>query len=222
MLPIELHQSKRQLRNLPAFSLVELVLVILIVSVLLAVSTQVFSSNTGNARIATIDIINAHLQQARAHAISSGMDTALVIPVLATGSESGARALSIFEVEKTGPTYEPARDANGEERQIRQWEILPGNFHFFPASIITAATPTVVDSSDTLATNFRGNVIDCHFIVFAPTGQIVLPGSAINLAIGRAVSGDGGLTPLERNAGNPVYDLLQVNRLTGRTRPINP
>ncbi len=209
-------------RQLAAFSLIELLAVITIMAVLLAVAVPLLSNPSNSARQASGEIIKAHLQRARAHAIASGSPTAIAIPVLATGGELGGRAISLFEVVKNGTVYEPVKDGSGLEKQLQRWETLPGSFHFMPASLISSPKPTIVDTAETLRTNIKGKAITCHLIVFATNGQIILPSSETNIAIARAVKNGNSLSATQKSEGRPVYDLLQVNRLTGRTRFIQP
>jgi prepilin-type N-terminal cleavage/methylation domain-containing protein len=216
------HSPVKRIRNAPAFSLVELLAVIAIIGLLLAVAVPIFSDPGNNAHQASREIVKAHIQQARAHAIASGNATAVAIPVLSTGGELGGRAISLFEVVKTGAGYEPAKDGGGGERLLQRWETLPGSFHFMPACLISATKPTIVDAAATLQTNHKGKPVTCHLIVFAPNGQIVLPASETNIAIARAVSRGNSLTLTQKSNGSPVFDLLQVDRLTGRTRSIQP
>lgn len=91
-----------------------------------------------------------------------------------------------------------------------------------PASLISSPKPTIVDTAETLLTNHKGKAVTCHLIVFAPNGQIVLPSSATNIAIARATRRGNSLALTQKSNGSPVFDLLQVNRLTGRTRFIEP
>jgi type II secretory pathway pseudopilin PulG len=209
-------------RYAPAFSLVELLAVVAVMALLLTVAVPIFTDPSNNARQASREIIRAHLQRARAHAIASGTPTAVAIPVLSTGGEMGGRAISLFEVVKNGAQYEPALDENGEERLIQRWETLPGSYYFMPSSLISSPKPTIVDAPETLETNHKGEAVTCHLIVFAPNGQIVLPASETNIAFARAVSRGNSLTLTQKSGGSPVYEFLQVNRLTGRARSIQP
>lgn len=215
-------RKKTESRSFRAYSLVELLAVIAIIAVLLAVAIPVFSDPSNSARQASREIIKAHLQRARAHAIASGLPTAVAIPILASGGELGGRAISLFEVVKNGANYEPSKDHAGEERLLQRWETLPGSFHFMPSSLISSSKPTIVDAEETLQTNHKGKAITCHMIVFAPNGQIVLPASETNVAIARAVTRGSTLTLTQKSGGNPVFEFLQINRLTGRTRTIQP
>ena len=209
-------------RSLSAFSLVELLAVIAIMAILLAAAVPLFADPSNSARQASREIIKAHLQRARAHAIASGSSTAITIPVISTGGELGGRAISLFEVEKTATGYKPALDDGGVEKILQRWETLPGNFHFMPSSLISSPKPTIVDTPETLLTNHKGKAVTCHLIVFAPNGQIVLPSSETNIAIARATNRGNSLTLTQKSDGKPVFEFLQVNRLTGRSRSIQP
>ena len=211
-----------QTRCFPAFSLVELLAVIAIMSILLLVAVPVFTDPTNSARQASREIVKAHLQRARSHAIASGSATAIAIPILSTGGELGGRAISLFEVVKNGTEFEPAKDAGGKDRLLQRWETLPGSFHFMPSSLISSPKPTIVDAPEILQTIYKGKTVTCHMIVFSPNGQIVLPSSETNIAIARAANRGNSLAPTQKNDGKPVFDFLQVNRLTGRTRFIQP
>jgi Tfp pilus assembly protein FimT len=196
--------------------------VMAIMAVLLAVAVPVFSNSPTNARQASREIIKAHLQQARAHAIATGTSVAVAIPVLASGGNLGARAVSLFEVELAGSSYVPAKDTDGNQRLLQRWEILPGNFHFLSSAQASSAKPTIVDSAATMPTNVKGKALTCHRIVFAPNGQIVRPNTEINIATAQAVLRGDSLTPKQKNGGKPGAEMLQVNRLTGRTRLVEP
>ena len=215
-------RSGKNQRKVGAFSLVELLAVIAIMGLLMAVAVPVFSDPSNSARQASREIVMAHLQRARAHAVATGNPTAVAIPVLATGGELGGRAISLFEVVKNGAAYQPAKDDNGEEKLLQRWQTLPGNFHFLPASSVSSARPTIVDFPETLGTSHKGDNITCHLIVFSPNGQIVLPASEINIAFAKAVNRGGSLTLTQKSDGVAVHEFLQVNRLTGRTRSIRP
>ena len=216
----------------PAFSLLELLVVMAIISVLLVAAVPIFSNSSNTARIASREMIKAHLQQARSHAIATGNATAVTIPEVGAGSDLGARSISLFEVEKdeTSGDYQPSKatDASGnptaEDAQIQRWETLPGNFHFLTSALISSTTDTLMDHTDRLATNYKNRAISNHFIVFGPSGQIVRPvaGKPIRIAIAQATRSGDKLVPTQRGGDRPVFELLEVNRLTGRTREVEP
>lgn len=209
-------------RGRHAFSLIELLAVMVIMGILIAVAVPVFSNTSNHARQASREIIRAHLQQARAHAIATGTSTAVAIPVLASGGDLGARAVSLFEVELAGNSYVSSKDSTGNDRLLQRWETLPGNFHFLSSAQASSTKPTIVDSAETMSVNAKGKALTCHIIVYAPNGQIVRPDTQINIATAQAVQRENSLTLTQRNDGKPVSDMLQVNRLTGRTRPVEP
>lgn len=208
----------------PAFTLIELLVVLAIVSLLLVASVPVFSNSSNNSRQTSREIIKAHLRQARAHAIATGTSIAVAIPTIAASKELGARSISLFEVELENGTYIPRKDDEGNDLQIQRTAVLPGNFYFVSSSNISASTATIVDLPETMPTSFRNVQHDCHVIVFAPNGQIVRPvsGTAINIAIAQATRSGDSLTLTQRTGDTPVFELFQVNRLTGRTRFIEP
>lgn len=224
--------SQPKPRYFCAFSLVELLAVIGIITILLVAAVPVLSNSSNAARQASRELVKAHLQQARAHAISTGRPTALVIPERNT-SDYGARALTLFEVQKA-PTggYKPAYevDAAGnptgaDAPPIQRWETLPGNFAFIQASDINAGNgfSTVLDSAADLKSNFRSS-INCHSIIFGSSGQIVAPmtGTPIRIAYAQTARRGNTLVVSQNNDGQPIFEMLEVNRLTGRTREVRP
>lgn len=209
-------------RPAQAFSLIELLAVIAILGLLMAAVVPIFSNSSNNARQASREIVKAHLQRARAHAIATGTPTAVAVPVLASGGGLGARALSLFEVGLDSGSYVPTKDADGNDRLLQSWQTLPGNFHFLAGSQIPSGKQTFIDAADTMPTNYKGQALTCHIIVFAPTGQIVRPLTEINIATAQAAARGSALTLTEKTGGEAVIDFLQVNRLTGRTRFLEP
>lgn len=205
------------------FSLIEVLTVIAIMTILLVAAVPVLSNSSSNARQSSREIIKAHLQQARAHAISSGNATAIAIPLLNTGSELGARAVTLFEVESDGSGYTVMVDEDtGQELQLQRWQTLPGSFHFVTAQDVSSGDTTILDYTQTLQTAYKGENITCHMIVFSSSGQIVYPVDEVNIVISQAVRQGDSLRLTEKNGSDPVYEIFQVNRLTGRTRALRP
>ena len=205
------------------FSMIEMLVVIAIISILLVAAVPILSNTSSNARQSSREIVKAHLRQARAHAISSGNATAIAIPSLATGGELGARAVTLFEVESDGSGYTVMTDADTEEElQLQRWEILPGKFHFVDAAEISGSDITVLDQTQTLETAYKGEEIICHMVVFSPSGQVVYPVGEVNIVISQAVRQGKSLRLTEMNGSDPVFEIFQVNRLTGRTRALRP
>lgn len=206
-----------------AFSLIELLVVIGIISLLLVAAVPIFTNNSNSARNASREIIKAYLQQARAHAIASGNATALTIPTLASDSELGARSLALVEVENTTGTYEPIQE-DGRDSFVQRFGKLSGNFHFLSNTEVAAEEATVLDNGATVEVESGSRTLACRAIIFSSNGQIVQPasGSPIAIAIGQGAKKSGALVLTDRNQGQPIYDLLQINRLTGRARFYQP
>lgn len=219
------HASKAYWKTsvLSAFSLIELLVVMAILMVLVGIAVSGFSNSSHNARQTSREIAKTHLQQARAHAISSRNYTALVIPARDSGGK-GLRALSIIEVERMDGSYTPLYNENDDALLLQRWTTLPQNFHFVTHSLIESAQPTVVDHEQTLTILQRGHEIECHMIVFAPNGQIASPssGAPIHIAIAQVARNGNTFHISEISNHKPVFDLLLVNRLTARTRSMKP
>ncbi len=218
------HEKAECPRFARAFSLIELLTVLAIIGILLLVAVPIFSNSTSNARQTSREMIKAQIQQARAHAIASGKSTAVAIPTLSAGKELGVRSISLFEVEMVNGNYVPLKDDQGNDLQLERTAILPGNFHFVPADSISSSNATLVDLPETMKTSFRGQEHDCHIIVFAPNGQIVrpAPGTPINIAIAKASRSGDSLILTEKSGDSAVFEYFQINRLTGKTRFVEP
>jgi type II secretory pathway pseudopilin PulG len=222
-MPPRISKLSRKTAALPAFSLIELLVVIAILIVLLAVVAPVLSSSSLNARQASRDIIRTQLQYARAHAITHRTPTALIIPSAAS-HHNGLRAISLIEVHWQDGQYVAKTNDDGETPQLQRWSVLPQNDHLVSFEMTGTVQPTVVDHERTLSILDRGRQMDCHMMVFSPDGRIVYPdsGGPIHFAIARAVRDGDSLRITEIVANQPVFDLLEINRLTGRSRNISP
>lgn len=212
----------RKTVGLSAFSLIELLAVIAIVMILSGIAVLGLAGSSLNARKASREIFNAHLNQARAHAIASRKSTALIIPTKDSG-RSGLREISMIEVEKKDGSYVPIPD-DEEKAVLMRWSKLPNHFHFVTSHMIGMEQPTVVDHEQTVKVFHRGKEIDCHMLVFAPHGQIVYPtpGSPVHVAIAKATHENHTLRISEEADNGKGFDLILVNRLTAKTQIIKP
>jgi len=205
-----------------AFSLTELLAVMVIISILMLATIPLFVDSSNRARQASREIIRAHLGQARAHAITTKIPTAVVIPVITSDDSRAACAITLLEVENIGGSYAPLLDQAGAQRLIQRWAILPGNFYFLTAEQASSQRPTIMDSSETVQVEFKGLPLTCHMIVFAPNGQIVRPTSELNVAIAQARRQGGSLILTQKTGTKAVVDFMNVNRLTAKTRITQP
>lgn len=204
----------------PAFSLIELLVVMGIISLLLIAAIPIFANNSNSARNSSREIIKGHLQQARAHAIASGNATALAFPILGSDSDLGARAITLVEVENSTGKYLPLQGSDGQARQIQRFGKLAGCFHFLSSSQISTAQPTILESGYALSLSAKVRITECRAIIFAPNGQIIQPppGTPIAVAIGQAAMRKGALVLTDRKGNSPAFHLLQINRLTGKAK----
>lgn len=207
-----------------AFSLVELLVVMGIITLLLAAAFPIFTNNSNSARNASREIIKGYLQQARAHAIASGNATAFAIPTLDTDPELGARSASLVEVENSTGSYIPVTDDQGRDVLVQRFGKLSGNFYFLSGSEASIPQPTILQEGESLDVTWNTRTLACRAIIFAPNGQIVRPasGTPVTIAIAQGTARGGSLVITEKSGGKPVFDLLQINRLTGRARFYQP
>jgi prepilin-type N-terminal cleavage/methylation domain-containing protein len=197
-------RSSRGANERSAFTIIELLTVIGMLSILAAIAVPVWSGSRLNAKQACRGLIRAHLQQTRAHAIASRNATAMVIPTRNSPRKLNLNAMSAIEVQLQDGNYVPSQSP----KLLKPWTHLPEKFHFETSN---SEHPTVIDFENTLMIPFQHHDVECHIIVFSPNGQIVYPpsGSSIRIAIGQGPEDSG-------------EDLLMINRLTAKARKIRP
>ncbi len=198
-----------------AFSLIELLVVITIFTILVGIAIPVISGAPSNARRTSREIVKNHLQQARAHAIATRNHTALIIPDRESGA-NGLCALSLSEIEKKDGKYTAIENEHGSTSLLQRWSKLPKNMQFISNAMMECEALTILDHEEKLNIQDHGKETECHMIVFAPNGQIEYPsaGTAIHIAIAQLDKGQ----TADRSDSKPVFDLLLVNRLTGKTQ----
>ena len=208
---------------LSAFSLIELLVVIAIVLTLAGIAVSGISNSSQNARQTCREIVKAHLQQARIHAIATHTHTAFIIPVK-SNEKSGLHEISMIEVERSDDGYVSARNESGDAAVLQKWSKLPKNFHFVTNTMIGSDLLTVVDHEETLTLMKKDHEIECHMVVFAPNGQIIYPMTSgrIHIAIAEVTRKGGLFRIMHILDDQPVFDLLEVNRLTAKTRSFIP
>ena len=208
---------------LSAFSLIELLVVIAIVLALAGIAVNGISNSSQNARQTCREIVKAHLQQARIHAIATHRHTALIIPVRSSGV-NGLHEISMIEVERGNDGYISAENESGDAALLQKWSKLPKNFHFVTNTMIGSDLLTVVDHEETLTLMKKGHKIECHMVVFAPNGQIIHPMTSgrIHIAIAEVTRKGDAFRISQITNDQPVFDLLEVNRLTAKTRNFIP
>jgi prepilin-type N-terminal cleavage/methylation domain-containing protein len=214
MLRIGINKNVR----LSGFSITELLIVVAIIGAIVVAGAPMLGVPENTAQRTSQDMIKAQLQQARAHAISSGKSTAIVIPSLGSSVERGARSIAVLEVIKSSAGYLPLLDANGKPRMLHAWQNFSGNMAFASGAEISTTKQSIMDFPPNVEFSFKGKSYSCHSIVFAPSGQITHPAAEIQIAIAAAVNRAGRLVFTQRNGCKPNVTCLQVNRLTARVR----
>jgi prepilin-type N-terminal cleavage/methylation domain-containing protein len=209
----------RKKNHLSAFSLIELLAVIAILAVLAGIAVPAISNSSSNARRTSREIVKNHLQQARAHAIATRNHTALVIPVRDSEAK-GLCAMSLVEIKKMDGKYVPIENEHGSGSLLKRWSTLPKNMHLISNAMMECEPLTILDHEEKLNVLNRGKETECHLIVFAPNGQIDYPPAGETIHIAIAQMDRGRIT--DRADGRPVFDLLLVNRLTGKAKYIMP
>lgn len=211
-------------KALPAFTLVELLVVIAIIVVLIAAAAPLFIDPSNSARKASKDVLRAHLQQARAQSIATGNPTALLIPTYNSGT-IGGRAIGIAEVEAQPGSANPYRVV----RLLQKWTFLPDTIFFMTRSVAGAPLDTILEETARIDAPYQRTTVSCHYILFSPNGQIIQPpaptsstGSRLTLAIGKGILKNNTITPTQRSPRGVSYDMVQINRLSARARNIDP
>jgi prepilin-type N-terminal cleavage/methylation domain-containing protein len=204
------------------FSLTELLVVMVILMILMVAVAPVFMKSSQRARQSARELVTGHLQRARSHAIATGASTAVIIPDYNAGNDIGGKMLGIAEVnwvskpDGTGGTYEISK-------LLQRWESLPGNMLVLSQSTVGHPRATIMEQSLRSPMTISGKSITGAVVVFSPTGQIVSPSDGVMeivLGQGRVIAGQ--VTATEKTDNKVSYDLLQINRLTGRARQLDP
>ena len=209
-------------RRYRGFSLTELLVVMVIMMILLVAAAPVFMKSSQRARQSARELVSGHLQRARSHAIATGTSTALIIPDYSAGNDIGGKMLGIAEVKWiSAPT--PTGGAYEIQKLLQRWESLPGSMLVLPQTTTAHPRPTVMEQALRSPMIISGKSITGAIIVFSPTGQIISPASgAMEIVLGQGKVTGGQVTATEKSGNKISYDTLQINRLTGRTRQLDP
>lgn len=206
-----------------AFTLVELLVVLAIISILTAVGIPLLSDPSNSARKSARDLVRSQLQQARAHAIATGTTTSVMIPDYSNAT-AGGRLIGIAEVEAQANTAAPYKVV----RLIQRWTELPDNIYFMNQGVTGSTQPTLLDGGLKMESSYQKQTINCHYIVFGPNGLITSPAasttggsSVLALALGKGTLKSNTVISTQKTQRGPSYDVLQINRLSARVRNLN-
>ncbi|MEM7698991.1 MAG: prepilin-type N-terminal cleavage/methylation domain-containing protein [Verrucomicrobiota bacterium] len=176
-----------------AFSLIELLSVIGVLSILLALAAPALMPSAPSRKAAAHELAAA-MDRARAEAIALQRDLYIAFPdETHPGTRRPFRTMAFFLA--TEPSGEPIIDQ--PVRQIRSWFELPEGLVFLPASVLASATqslpPTVIDlpqRRDFIVRDGQGNALEitAPFICMSPSGRILHPpfhqAEALHLTLG--------------------------------------
>ncbi|MFY7818562.1 MAG: pilus assembly FimT family protein [Akkermansiaceae bacterium] len=204
------------------FSLTELLVVMVILMILMVAAAPVFVKSGQRARQGARELVKGHLQRARAHAIANGKATAVIVPDYSSGADLGGKMLGIAEVNWVSTPENPSGSYQITQL-LQRWESLPGSVLVMSQSVSRHPRPTVMELSLRAPMTIARRPITGAVIVFSSTGQIVSPaGGVMEIVLGQGKVTGGQLAATEKNGNKVSYDLLQINRLTGRARQLDP
>lgn len=200
----------------------ELLVVMVITMILLVAVVPIFMKSDQRARQSASDLVAGHLQRVRSHAIATGTSTALVISDYSASNTIAGKMIGIAEVNwvsdpnGNGGTYEVTK-------VLQRWEALPGKMLVMPQSTTAHPRPSIMEQALLCTVILSGNSITGVVIVFSPLGQIVSPhAGTMEILLGQGTMDSGTITATEKTGDRVSYDILQINRLTGRARQIEP
>jgi prepilin-type N-terminal cleavage/methylation domain-containing protein len=201
------------------FSLIELLIVITILAILLGVIAPVFMKASLKARQIAKEVVQGNFTRARSHAIATGIPTAVIVSQYQSGAQGG-KAIGIAEMKTPAEDVDNPVPQYQVSRVLQRWDVLPGNMLFLSRQLVNAPFASIMDETLSVNTILAGNPVNATFVVFSPSGQIVHPSDKpIEILLGPArLNGGGNVELLERANGQPSFDRLQVNRLTGKVR----
>lgn len=207
-------------RNRPGFTLVELLSVIVIVTLLMLAGVPLLSDSSTNGRQTSREILRAHLQQARGHAIASGRTTSVIIASHDAATPRSGGLITIAEVEALPAGTTPFKVT----RQVNRWSILPENIFFLSRNVTKSPRETLMDTPAIIDAEYQKKPVTCHAVIFSPDGRITHPadGGPLALAIGKGKDSSGGIIATQKSGDKVVFDFLRINRLNARARLIDP
>jgi prepilin-type N-terminal cleavage/methylation domain-containing protein len=202
------------------FTLVEMLAVIAIIGLLMVAGVAVLSDPSNNARQVSREILRAHLQQARGHAIASGRATSVIIAENDGANIRNGGLITIAELEPQSAEGRPFKVT----QLIQRWTSLPESMFFLNQASVRSKSPTLMDTAPTVDAEYQKKPIGCHAVVISPDGRIFHPAddTPLVLAIGKGRQTPSGITPTQKSGDKVVHDLLRINRLNARARMLDP
>lgn len=224
--PVTPNRPRLHPKRLPAFTLLELMVVIGIISIMLVALVPAVNSLTkSSGRKAAIGSLLGAVEQARAQAIKDGRATYLVLVGQLAGVSDqsiigryGYRSYAIFQDDPSNPgdhssPADPA-DSAKPKVQLTPWKILPTGISL--RSDMEAAASIWKQSSFSFTPGASGMVQDFPYLMFNESGEVqspIPPAGPVPLSIFEG-SVDG--TTELPTSKTIITETVQVSRLTGR------
>lgn len=187
-----------------------------ILVVLTGIAVVAMRPTATRARQAARGVVEAQVVRARSHAVATGQPTALVFAGYGASAAIAGRAMALVEVE-----WNETEAGWRAKRVLSRWEVLPGKVVFLNG-VASDGGVTVMDGGRELVVPGQAGA-GGPYVLFGAGGGVEWPaaGSMIRVALGSGVVRGGRVEATERAPdGSAVHDVLQVNRLTGRTRVV--
>ncbi len=221
--PKKSHKCARAALLHRGFSLVEMLVVMVILLILIGIAAPAFVKTSARARQATRELVKGHLMRARSNAIATGQNTAVIFPDYIAGNDIGGKMLGIAEVTwKTDPV-DVTKNAYAVTKVLQRWEKIPGSVMILNQASSGFARTTIMEQTTKISSTIAGKNITGSFVVFAPNGQIVFPANqTIEIILGLGSNSGGSVKATEKNDSKVSYDILQINRISGKARLIEP
>ncbi len=207
----------------PAFSLIELLVVMAVISLMLVLAAAAFNNfGKSTALAASGNRVAGILEQARQHALSQGAMTAVAI---ATDSASPKRNQA-FVVLAARPRSDGAALTAADWKQVSKWEVLPEGITVDSGSTFTESGTKLVPSLPSQLPERAGERSNSfRYVIFQPSGAI-LGGGAAGLRLVEGIWPSGAASPTYTRPGSDGtpgnYYKMSLIAATGRLKVDRP
>lgn len=199
-----------------AFTLVEMVIVIAILSTLLLAAVSLVRGTGPQARRAATDTIQAMLEQARGAAITNRTNVILAIaePGDLPAGDDRCR-IGLFKVD----TWPETPNGTISATLISRWKILETGVVLIPGDVDGLPNPIGGTELD-IEFGAKFTKITVHALAFNPRGRLLHPtgSSPVALRIAEGVYRNGTRVPARRaGSDEPMETRLKIGRISARS-----
>ena len=209
--------------NKPAFTLMELVVVIAIMAVLMAAGGGLLRGTAGQSRKVATDLIASMIDQARTTAITSRKDIVLAIADPTNFETSDGRGkIGLFEVE----SWPDPNSGNPtlKARLLKRWQSMDAGVVLIGGGLNGLENPLDQPQVTLKNSETKKQTFQVHFIGINSRGALVSPSGAapmvLRIAEGRYQDGDA--VPNRSGEQKTITEnRLKIGRISARTYPID-